>query len=103
MPPPLWLVTDHPVTTAEEATEIFRMYRQRRAIEDSFKLRKQCLGWEEVPVLDFDAVRLLVALGRVAAGFLYELGVTLKWKRCGSWGVRGLARSGETGHRGRLC
>ncbi len=77
---PWWLVTDHPVTTAEEATEIFRMYRQRWAIEDAFKVGKQCLGWEEVQVLDFAAVRLLVALGWVAAGFLSELGVTLEWE-----------------------
>lgn len=77
---PWWLVTDHPVTNADEATEVFRMYRQRWAIEDSFKVGKQCLGWEEVQVLAFDAVRLLVALGWVAAGFLYELGVTLEWE-----------------------
>ena len=77
---PWWLVTDRPVTTAEEATEIFRMYRQRWAIEDAFKVGKQCLGWEDVQVLNFDAVRLLVALGWVAAGFLYELGVTLEWE-----------------------
>jgi hypothetical protein len=30
---PWWLVADRPVETAEEATEIFRMYRQRWAIE----------------------------------------------------------------------
>jgi Transposase DDE domain len=77
---PWWLVTDRPVTTAEEATEIFRMYRQRWAIEDAFKVGKQCLGWEDVQVLDFEAVRLLVALGWVAAGFLYQLGVTLEWE-----------------------
>lgn len=75
---PWWLVTDRPVTTADQATEVFRMYRQRWAIEDSFKVGKQCLGWEEVQVLEFEAVRLLVALGWVAAGFLYELGVTLE-------------------------
>lgn len=69
---PWWLVTDHPVTTADQATEVFRMYRQRWAIEDSFKVGKQCLGWEEVQVLDFAAVRLLVALGWVAAGVLSE-------------------------------
>ncbi len=76
---PWWLLTDRPVTTAEEATEIFRMYRQRWAIEDAFKIGKQCLGWEDVQVLRLDAVRTLVALGWVAAGFLYELGVTLEW------------------------
>jgi hypothetical protein len=76
---PWWLITDRPVTTAEEATEIFRMYRQRWAIEDAFKVGKQCLGWEDVQVLAYEAVRTLVALGWVAAGFLYELGVTLEW------------------------
>jgi hypothetical protein len=76
---PWWLLTDRPVETAEQATEVFRMYRQRWAIEDAFKVGKQCLGWEEVQVLAYDAVRLLVALGWAAAGFLYELGVTLEW------------------------
>lgn len=46
--------------------------------EDAFKIGKHCLGWEDVPVLT-PAVRRLVALGWVAAGFLYELGVTLEW------------------------
>jgi hypothetical protein len=77
--PPWWLLTDRPVTTAEEAAEIFRMYRQRWSVEDAFKVGKQCLGWEDVQVLALDAVRTLVALGWVAAGFLYELGVTLEW------------------------
>ncbi|HET8628718.1 MAG TPA: transposase [Thermomicrobiales bacterium] len=76
---PWWLLTDRAVTTPEQATEIFRMYRQRWAIEDAFKVGKQCLGWEDVQVLKLDAVRTLVALGWVAAGFLYELGVTLEW------------------------
>jgi hypothetical protein len=77
--PPWWLLTDRPVTTAEAATEIFRMYRQRWSIEDAFKIGKQCLGWEDVQVLKLAAVRTLVALGWVAAGFLYELGATLEW------------------------
>lgn len=76
---PWWLVTDHPVETAEQALRIFRMYGQRWAIEDAFKVGKTCLGWEEVQVLEFAAVRLLVALGWVAAGFLYDLAVTLEW------------------------
>jgi hypothetical protein len=48
---PWWLVTDRLVTTAEEATEVLRRYRQRWAIEDAFKVGKQCLGWEEVRLL----------------------------------------------------
>jgi hypothetical protein len=76
---PWWLLTDRPVETAEQATEVFRMYCQRWAIEDAFKVAKQCLGWEDVQVLAYDAVRLLVALGWVATGFLFQLGVTLDW------------------------
>jgi hypothetical protein len=76
---PWWLLTDHPVETAEQALRLFRMYCQRWAIEDAFKVGKTCLGWEEVQVLEYEAIRLLVALGWVAAGFLYDLGVTLEW------------------------
>jgi hypothetical protein len=76
---PWWLLTDRPVETAEQASEIFRMYCQRWAIEDAFKVAKTCLGWEDVQVLAYEAVRLLVALGWVAAGFLFDLGVTLEW------------------------
>ena len=76
---PWWLLTDRPVETAEQATEVFRMYCQRWAIEDVFKTGKTCLGWEEVQVLAYDAVRLLVALGWVATGFLFDLGVALEW------------------------
>ncbi len=57
--------------------------------EDCFKFTKQVLGWEEVQLLELEAVRTLVALGWVAAGFLYELGVTLEWPE-----VRLLARLG---------
>jgi hypothetical protein len=76
---PWWLLTDRPVETVEQATEIFRMYCQRWAIEDAFKVAKTCLGWEDVQVLAYEAVRLLVALGWVATGFLFDLGVTLEW------------------------
>jgi Transposase DDE domain len=76
---PWWLLTDRPVETAEDATTIFRLYCQRWAIEDAFKVAKTCLGWEDVQVLDDDAVRLLVALGWVATGFVFDLGVTLEW------------------------
>jgi hypothetical protein len=76
---PWWLLTDRPVATAEAAAEVFRLYCQRWAIEDAFKIGKTCLGWADVQLLADDAVRLLVALGGVAAGFLFELGSTLEW------------------------
>jgi hypothetical protein len=76
---PWLLITDWPVIDAESALRIFRMYRQRWAVEDAFKFTKECLGWEDVQLLDLTGIRTLVALSWVAAGFLYELGVTLDW------------------------
>ena len=70
------------------------MYRQRWAVEDSFRFVKDLLGWEDVQLLDLTGIRTLVALGWVAAGFLYELGITLEWEevqllaRLGGWTVR---------------
>ena len=99
---PWLLVTDWPVGDAASALRIFRMYRQRWAVEDSFKVSKECLGWEEVQVLNLRAIRTLVALAWVATGFLYDLGVTLEWAevwllaRLGGW-VRA-----RTVHRGKL-
>jgi hypothetical protein len=86
---PWLLITDWPVEDAESAVRIFRMYRQRWAVEDSFKFTKQVLGWEDVQLLDLEGIRTLLALAWVAAGFLYELGVTLEWEE-----VRLLARLG---------
>ena len=88
---PWLLLTDWEVADEVSAQRIFRMYRQRWAAEDSFKFTKECLGWEEVQVLHLEGVRTLVALAWVAAGFLYELGVTLEWRevwllaRLGGW------------------
>ncbi len=76
---PWLLLTDWPVTDAESAVRIFTMYRQRWSVEDSFKFLKTCLGWEEVQLLDLRGIRTLVALGWVAAGFLFNLGVTFQW------------------------
>lgn len=91
---PWWLLTDIPVVDAESATKIFRLYRQRWAVEDAFKVSKECLGWEEIQLLDLEAIRNLAALAWVAAGFLYELGVTFEWPeirvlaRLGGWEAR---------------
>jgi hypothetical protein len=91
---PWLLITDWPVEDAESAVRIFRMYRQRWAVEDSFKFTKGVLGWEEVQLLDLQGIRTLLALAWVAAGFLYELGITLEWEevrllaRLGGWAER---------------
>ena len=91
---PWLLLTDWPVTDANSAIRIFRMYRQRWAVEDSFRFVKDTLGWEEVQLLDLQGIRTLLALGWIAAGFLYELGITLDWEevqllaRLGGWSQR---------------
>ena len=91
---PWWLLTDWPVRDEAAAKRIFQMYCQRWAVEDGFKFIKQCVGWEEVQALSLAGVRLLVALAWVAAGFLYELGVTWEWveiqllARLGGWEQR---------------
>jgi len=91
---PWLLVTDWPVTDADAAVRIFQMYRQRWAVEDSFHFVKDTLGWEEVQLLNLTGIRTLLALGWVAAAFLYELGITLEWEevrllaRLGGWAER---------------
>jgi hypothetical protein len=91
---PWLLVTDWPVTDAVAATRIFQMYRQRWAVEDSFRFVKDILGWEGVQLLDMTGIRTMLALGWVAAAFLYELGITLEWEevrllaRLGGWAER---------------
>lgn len=98
---PWLLITDRRVEDAEMALLVFRMYRERWAIEDAFHYTKGCLGWEAVQLLDFEAIRTLVALAWVAAGFLYELGVTLDWPeiqllaRLGGWVPRQDRRPGK--------
>ena len=47
--------------------------------EDAFRLTKECLGWEEVQLLDLTGICTLVALSWVATGFLHKLVVTLEW------------------------
>jgi hypothetical protein len=86
---PWLLLTDWPVTDADSALRIFRMYRQRWAVEDGFRFIKDILGWEDVQLLDLEGIRTLLALGCVAAGFLYELGVPLEHE-----GIQLLARLG---------
>lgn len=36
----LWLMTDHPVETAEDAERILQMYRMRWTVEDAVKFIK---------------------------------------------------------------
>ena len=74
---PWFLLTDWAVRDAQSAVRIFRFYRRRWAVEDTFKFIKTSFGIEEVQMLSFEAIRRLVAFGWVAAGFLFHLGLTL--------------------------
>ena len=91
---PWLLLTDWPVTDADSALRIFRFYRLRWAVEDTFKFVKNAFGIEDVQMLKLKAVRTLVALAWVAAGFLFQLGLTLDQPeirllaRLGGWDER---------------
>lgn len=86
---PWYLLTDWPVTDEASALRIFHFYRKRWAVEDTFKFIKSAFGIEKVQMLKLHAVRTLVALAWVAAGFLFHLGLTLDQAE-----VRLLARLG---------
>ncbi len=98
---PWLLLTDWRVEDSEAAERIFRMYRQRWAIEEGFKFSKECLGWEEVQVLDLEGIRTLVAMAWIAAGYLYEMGVGLNDEtvqllaRLGGWDGRKAHKPGK--------
>jgi len=62
-----YLLTDWPVTSPETARRIFIFYRQRWAVEDTFKFVKTCLGLEQVQMLSFVAVRTLVPMAGLMA------------------------------------
>jgi len=74
---PWYLLTDLPVVDEASAVHIFIIYRRRWAVEDTFKFIKTVLGMESVQLLDFDAIRTLVAFAWVTAGFLFQLGLSL--------------------------
>ncbi len=76
---PWYLLTDWACNTPQQAARIFQMYRQRWSVEEAFQFLKTCVGWEEVQVLDLEGIRTLVALGWVAAGFLYEIDGGWEW------------------------
>lgn len=60
------------------AERIVQAYRQRWAIENLFSWTKDALDWESVRLLDYEALRTLVALAWLAAAFIFDLGATLE-------------------------
>ncbi len=74
-----------------ESTEIQRAISTVGESLTSKKVTYLMDSQKDVQLMDLEAIRTLVALGWVAAGFLYELGVTLEWPevqllaRLGGW------------------
>jgi Transposase DDE domain len=67
------LLTNLPVSSFEQAQHVIALYVLRWSIEEVFAWMKTTLDWEAVQVLDFQAVRTLVAYAFVAATFVFEL------------------------------
>lgn len=68
------LLTNVPIPNAEQAREIWFNYRRRWRIETTFRfLQKEGLRWEDFKVLDFEAIRRLIALVLIAALFLLNV------------------------------
>lgn len=71
------LLTSLTVSSGVEAGQVVRLYLRRWSIEDVFAWTKTALGWEDVRVLDFEALRTLVALAWVAAAYVFSLSENL--------------------------
>ena len=71
------LLTSLPVSPGVNAGQVVKLYLQRWSIEDVFAWTKTALGWEQVRVQDFEALRTLVAMAWLAAAFVFSLGETL--------------------------
>lgn len=71
------LLTSLPVSPGVNAGQVVRLYLRRWSIEDVFSWTKEALGWEQVRVQDFEALRTLVAMAWLAASFVFTLGETL--------------------------
>lgn len=71
------LLTSLSVMPGVDAGQVVRLYLRRWSIEDVFAWTKTALGWEDVRVQDFEALRTLVAMAWVAASFVFTLGASL--------------------------
>jgi hypothetical protein len=71
------LLTSLPVSPGVDAGQVVRLYLRRWSIEDVFAWTKTSLGWEDVRLHDFQALRTLVAMSWVVAAYVFTLGETL--------------------------
>jgi hypothetical protein len=68
------LLTNVPISNAEQAQEIWFNYRRRWRIETTFRfLQKEGLRWDDFKVLDFEAIRRLITVVLIAALFLLNI------------------------------
>lgn len=70
---PMLLVTNKEIKTAENAHLIYQIYLKRSRIECVFKFLKEGLGWEDMQLQDFQAIRNLLSICFFLAAYLYEI------------------------------
>lgn len=70
---PMLLLTNHPVTSGQEALSIYRIYLMRSKIEEVFKFVKNAVGWEEFQVRDWESIKNLIATAFFIGGYFYKI------------------------------
>jgi Transposase DDE domain len=70
---PMLLITNCPISCAEEAKAVYKAYILRFKIEIVFKFLKQNLGWERFQIRDFESIKNLLAVGFFLVGYFKEL------------------------------
>lgn len=71
------LLTNVPTDAVPAAGAVVRLYLRRWSIEEVFSWTTSALGWEQLQVLDVEALRTLVALAWTAASFVFDLAESL--------------------------
>jgi hypothetical protein len=70
---PMLLITNRPVSNAEQARYAYHLYLKRFKIEGVFKFLKNALGWEDFQVRDFESIKNIIALCFFVGGYFYEI------------------------------
>jgi len=71
---PMLLITNKSVTNAEQALLIYQIYLKRSRIETVFKFLKEGLGWEDIQLRNFLAIKRLLSFCFFVAAYLYKIG-----------------------------
>lgn len=70
---PMLLLTNHAISSGQEALAIYRIYLMRSKIEEVFKFVKNAVGWEEFQVRDWESIKNLIATAFFIGGYFYQL------------------------------